>query len=65
MKNYLKIFTLIIIIFNLSTIKALPDSPYFLDFSKVLNQSKAGKGAQEILQKKLKYESAKFEKSKK
>jgi outer membrane protein len=62
MKNYLKIFTLIIIIFNLSTIKALPDSPYFLDFSKVLNQSKAGKGAQEILQKKLKSESAKFEK---
>ncbi len=34
--------------------------PYFIDFSKVLNQSKAGKEAQDFLKKKFESESKKF-----
>ena len=36
--------------------------PYYIDFSKVLNESKAGKGAQEFLKKKFESESKKFSK---
>ena len=35
-------------------ISSLAEVPYFVDFKYVLNESKAGKGAQEYLQKKLK-----------
>ena len=49
MKKYLIIFFLII--FNQTTIKA--DIPHFVDFKFILNQSDAGKKAQDFLKKKL------------
>ncbi len=36
------------------------DSPYYIDFSKVLNESKAGKGAQDFLKAKFESESKKL-----
>ena len=50
------VFTL----FNLQSLKA--DTIYFVDFSYILNQSKAGKGAQDFLKNKIKTENAKFNK---
>lgn len=59
MKKFLTtlIFTSILIFTNLSA-----DSTHFIDFSKVLNESDAGKKAQVFLKKKLETESKKFKK---
>ena len=51
LSKLLKIFSILIIVlsFNIS----IADTPYYLDFKYVLNQSTAGKKAQETLKKKL------------
>ena len=46
-----KIFTILVIIFSFNI--SFADTPYYLDFKYVLNQSTAGKKAQETLKKKL------------
>lgn len=60
--NYLK--NIIIILF-ISVVfidqKVYADTPYFIDFSKVLNQSVAGKAAQDKLKKKVKSETEKYQ----
>ena len=53
-------FLIIYTFFNLQTLKA--DTIYFVDFSYILNQSTAGKGAQDFLKNKIKTENAKFNK---
>ena len=53
-------FLIIFTFFNLQTLKA--DTIYFVDFSYILNQSTAGKGAQDFLKKKIKSENEKFSK---
>ena len=58
MKKYLIIFSVLIIF--LPTNYLVADTIYFMDFTKVLNQSKAGKEAQDFLKKKLKNDNAKF-----
>ena len=62
MKKIIKI-SLAIIFFNLAfpTI-SFSDNAYFIDFKKVLNQSDAGKKAQDFLKKKFESESKKFKK---
>ena len=54
------IFLFIFTLFNLQSLKS--DTIYFVDFSYILNQSKAGKGAQDFLKNKIKTENAKFNK---
>ena len=51
LSKLLKILSILIIVlsFNIS----IADTPYYLDFKYVLNQSTAGKKAQETLKKKL------------
>ena len=59
--RYFKIFILTIFIFsyhNLSSAKEI----YFVDLKKILNESKAGKKAQNFLKKKFESENKKFEK---
>ena len=46
-----KIFSIFVIIFSFNI--SIADTPYYLDFKYVLNQSTAGKKAQETLKKKL------------
>ncbi len=57
MKKIILILSLTFLITNLSA-----DTPHFIDFTKVLNESSAGKKAQESLKKKFKSESEKFKK---
>ena len=64
MKNYFKLtFISFLILFFSNT--AFSDTTYFIDFSKVLNQSKAGKQAQNILKKRLEDSVSKFNKEEK
>ena len=51
---------IILILFSLQSLKA--DTIYFVDFTYILNQSKAGKGAQDFLKNRIKTENAKFNK---
>ena len=60
-----KIISTIFLIFVLSTSHVFANTTYFVDFSYVLNQSKAGKEAQEIMKKKIKSSNEKFSKSEK
>jgi len=60
-KIIVKIF-FIYFFLNLLNINLLADNTYFIDFSKVLNQSKAGADAQDKLKKKFESESKKFAK---
>ena len=48
-----KFFTLIILFFLSTNLVVKADTPYFLDFKYVLNNSDAGKKAQTFLQNKL------------
>lgn len=60
-----KFFNLILITFFVLTTyftSAFSDTPYFIDFSRVLNQSKAGKEAQTILKTRLESSVKKFNK---
>ena len=52
MKNFLK--TILIIFFLTSPNKLLSEVPHYLDFKYILNESVAGKKAQDSLKKKLK-----------
>ena len=60
MKN-LKIIFLILILLNISNYSHSSEI-HFIDMKKILNKSKAGKGAQEFLKKKLSQETKKFDK---
>ena len=60
MKNFFKIVLITIVIPFVSVNSSLGDIPYYIDFSKVLNQSKAGKEAQDFLKAKFESESKKF-----
>ncbi len=51
--NFLKKLSLITIIFLFSQNLVIADTPYYLDFKYILNQSDAGKKAQDFLKKKL------------
>ena len=64
MKNYFKLAFVSFIILFFSN-KAFSDTTYFIDFSKVLNQSKAGKQAQNILKKRLEDSVSNFNKEEK
>ena len=44
---------LIIILFLLSSVNLYADATYFLDFKQILNESNAGKKAQNFLKKKI------------
>lgn len=57
-----KIILTICLIFVLSTNHVFANTTYFVDFSYVLNKSKAGKEAQEIMKKKIKSSNEKFNK---
>ena len=62
MKKKLKKLIIFIFCFNLFFLACHADNVYFIDFSKVLNQSIAGSKAQNDLQNKFKKESEKFQK---
>ena len=51
--NLIKKTIFILLIFNLFSYNSNADIPYFVDFKYILNQSKAGKKAQDYLKKKL------------
>ena len=59
--KYLKIFFLTLFLFNIYNYSFSAEL-YFIDMKKILNQSKAGKSAQEYLKKKLSEETKKFDK---
>ena len=63
MKNFLK--TILIIFFLTSPNKLLSEVPHYLDFKYILNESVAGKKAQDSLKKKLKDGVAALNKKKK
>ena len=61
MKKNLKLFLSYIFFISLFfTVNVFSDTPHFIDFSKVLNESNAGKEAQLILKNKLKNSVDKF-----
>ena len=62
MKLIIKTIFIFLLSLNLISISAHADTAYFVDFKKVLNESTAGKGAQDYLKKKIEAEGAKFEK---
>ena len=51
--KYFKVFLITFFLFNIITY-SFSSEIYFIDMKKILNQSKAGKGAQEYLKKKIK-----------
>ena len=59
--RYLKLFLLVFILSNIQT-NAISEQIYIIDMKKLLNESKAGKKAQETLKKKLNDGNKKFEK---
>ncbi len=61
MKTYKSIF-IFLFLSNLIFSNTFAETPHFIDFSKVLNQSKAGKDAQDFLKKKFETEVKKFQK---
>ncbi len=64
MKSFIKI-TVITLASFIFTQALFADIPHYIDFSKVLNESKAGKEAQDFLKKKFESESKKFSKEEK
>ena len=58
----MKFFYIILIIFFFNMANSFAEYPYFIDFSKVLNNSKAGADAQAKLKKKFESEDKKFKK---
>ena len=62
MLKIIKTYTLVLLIFFSFSNLALADNVFFIDFSKVLNNSKAGAEAKEKLKKKFLTESEKFKK---
>ena len=62
MKRIIKLFFIFSFIFSLQASNLYADNSHFIDFSKVLNESIAGKKAQDFLKKKFKNESEKYTK---
>ena len=60
MKKFFKIILVAVLMSFVSANFSFADTPYYIDFSKVLNQSKAGKQAQDFLKTKFESESKKF-----
>ncbi len=60
MKNFFRITSIIILTSFTFANFSFADIPHYVDFSKVLNQSKAGKEAQNYLKSKFESESKKF-----
>ena len=60
MKNFIKIILITILTSFLFTNLSYSETPHYIDFSRVLNQSKAGKEAQDYLKAKFESESKKF-----
>ena len=60
MKTYLKQILIIFFVILLSQSKAISNEIYFIDFSKVMNESKAGKKAQDQLRNQLKNSNKRF-----
>ena len=58
----MKKFSVITLFFLLFSLNSFADNSHFIDFTKVLNSSKAGAGAQKKLQEKFVSESKKFKK---
>ena len=54
MKNLQKISFILLIFFSLKSV-VIADTPFFLDFKYILNESDAGKKAQDFLKKKIKH----------
>ncbi len=65
MKNFFKAISITILISFAFTNISFADIPHYIDFSKVLNQSKAGKEAQDFLKNKFESESKKFSENEK
>ncbi len=59
--RYLKLFLIIFLILNFNNY-SFASEIYFIDMKRILNQSKAGKGAQDYLKKQLNEETKKFDK---
>ncbi len=62
MKNFIYLFLSVIIIFLVNSKNLYADTPHFIDFTKVLNQSLAGAEAQNLLKTKLNKSVKKFQK---
>tara|TARA_Y100000992_G_C20951110_1_gene343617 strand:- start:53 stop:580 length:528 start_codon:yes stop_codon:yes gene_type:complete len=60
MKNFLKIFLITLVFFLPSEKKLLANDIYFIDYSRVMNDSKAGKKAQNYLKNLLESSNKKF-----
>ena len=60
MKNIIKILFFAIIVFTYSVSSTFASDIYFIDFAKVMNESKAGKKAQDYLKSSLKSSNKKF-----
>ncbi len=60
MKNFRKIFVFVVLSFVFVSGSLYADLPRYIDFKKVLNESVAGKDAQNYLRKKFESESLKF-----
>ena len=62
MKNFIYLFLTTIILFSLNTKNLHAETPRFIDFTKVLNESTAGAEAQNVLKSKLNKSVKKFQK---
>ena len=62
MKIYKSLLVIILFVFLNLEVRADQTQPHFIDFKKVLNQSTAGKKAQDFLKNKLESEMKKFKK---
>jgi len=62
MKNFIYLFLTAIIFFSLNTKNLHAETPRFIDFTKVLNESSAGAEAQNVLKTKLNKSVKKFQK---
>ncbi len=59
MKNLFKIVSFTFLIYLVNTNLSFSETPHYIDFTKVLNESKAGKQAQDFLKSKFESESKK------
>ena len=62
MKNFIYLFLAAIIFFSVNSKNLYADTPHFIDFTKVLNESLAGAEAQTLLKTKLNKSVKKFQK---
>tara|TARA_B100002052_G_C15603178_1_gene471885 strand:+ start:179 stop:706 length:528 start_codon:yes stop_codon:yes gene_type:complete len=63
MKRFYQTLAICLGIFSFYFSSTLAETPHFIDFTKVLNESKAGKEAQDFLKKKFETDSKKFTKT--